>query len=165
MRPRLEYGATVWNPLQKHLINTIENLQRRASKQVPGISHLSYKDRVISLSLPSLQYRCYRGDMIELYKLFHHSYDETVSLILLNSLKNHNNSRKSKRNHQFVIYKESCESPVRRSSFKSRVTDQWNNLPEHIVNAPSLNIFKNRLRNTCGKTMTLRTMRRKSSTK
>ena len=138
MRLHLEYGATFWNPLQKHLINAIEDFQRRASKQVPGISHLSYKERLISLSLPTLQYRRYRGDMIELYKLFHQGYVETLSHILLNSLKNHNNSRKSKRNQQFVIYKKSCKSPVKRSSFKSRVTDQWNNLPEYVVNAPIL---------------------------
>ena len=34
---------------------------------------------------------------------------------------------------------------VRKSYFKCRVTEQWNNLPESIVEAPSINAFKNRL--------------------
>ena len=51
------------------------------------------------------------------------------------------------RGHQYNLYKETCQKDVRRYSFKCRVTNQWNNLPETIVNSPSLNTFKNRLDN------------------
>jgi len=144
VRPHLEYGATVWNPLQGNLITVIENVQRRASKRLPGMVHLSYKERLKLLDLPTLEYRRYRGDMIELYKLFNHHYSEKVSVRLLRSLQN-KAPRNSSRNHHLVIYKDPCQKTVRRSYFKCRVTDQWNNLPEYIISAPSLNTFKNRL--------------------
>ena len=38
-----------------------------------------------------------------------------------------------------------CKKDVRRYSLKCRVTNQWNNLPEAIVTALSLNTFNNRL--------------------
>ena len=34
---------------------------------------------------------------------------------------------------------------VRANSFSNRVVDTWNNLPEDVVNAPSVNAFKSRL--------------------
>ena len=49
------------------------------------------------------------------------------------------------RGHSFLIEKERPEKDIRKYSFKCRVTNQWNNLPNYIVNAPSLNAFKNRL--------------------
>jgi len=144
VRPHLEYGATVWNPIQRNLITVIENVQRRASKRLPGMGDLTYLERLKLLDLPTLEYRRYRGDMIELYKLFNHHYSESVSERLKVSLKK-KAPRQSHRNHQFTIYKDSCQKLVRRSSFKCRVSDQWNNLPAYIVSAPSLNAFKNRL--------------------
>ena len=66
-RPHLEYGAAVWNPHSKKLITMIENVQHRASRLVPGLSNLSYKERLEAMRLPTLQYRRYRGDMIEMY--------------------------------------------------------------------------------------------------
>ena len=46
VRPHLEYGATVWNPHFKKQITLIENVQRRATKQIPGLTHLSYPERL-----------------------------------------------------------------------------------------------------------------------
>ena len=69
VRPHLEYGAAVWNQYKKELIRLIENVQRRASRQVAGISHLPYNRRLEEMKLPTLQYRRFRGDMIKVYKL------------------------------------------------------------------------------------------------
>ena len=61
VRPYLEYADPVWNPhLQKHT-TAIENVQRRASKLIPGMQDLSYEARLRSVGLPTLAYRRYRG--------------------------------------------------------------------------------------------------------
>ena len=44
VRPHLEYASQVWCPYLKKHIEAIENVQRTASKQIPGISSISYED-------------------------------------------------------------------------------------------------------------------------
>jgi len=41
----------------------------RATKLFISIKNFSYKDRLKKLKLPTLKYRCIRGDMIEVYKI------------------------------------------------------------------------------------------------
>ena len=142
VRPHIGYGKAVWNPKAKELINSLENVQRRASKMVPGLGDLSYEERLRVLKLPPLQYRRYRGDMIETYKLAHELYDTSNNFMKFRS----NNARGiNLRGHTFMIEKERTKKDVRKYSFKCRVTNQWNNLPNCVVNAPSLNTFKNLL--------------------
>ena len=49
--------------------DAIENVQRRATKQLPGIKNIPYEERLERLKLSTLAYRRTRGDMIEVYKL------------------------------------------------------------------------------------------------
>ena len=49
VRPNLEYAAAVWSPYTKKDIELIENVQRRATKQVPSLKQLSYTDRLKKL--------------------------------------------------------------------------------------------------------------------
>ena len=135
VRPHLEYGAPIWNPHTKKQITLVENVQRRATKQIAGMKHLSYKERLQKLTLPTLCYRRYRGDMIEMYKLSHRYYDEGATRGFIEFRASHTRNY-SMRGHKFNVFKH---------SFKCRVNDQWNNLPEEIVDAPSLNSFKNKL--------------------
>ena len=132
IRPHVEYGAPVWNPYSKKLSTLIENVQRRASKQIPGLSHLSYEERLRTMKLPTLKYRRYRGDMIELYKMTHDLYDKNAIRKFLDFRSSHS------RGHQFNLFKHSFKKDVRKYSFKWWTTAQWNNLPDSIVYAPSM---------------------------
>ena len=79
VRPHLEYTNPVWNPYLKKHIDMIENIQMRATKLIPGLSDLSYEDRLRRLKLPSLSYRRSRGDMIEVYKIMSGKYDPEIN--------------------------------------------------------------------------------------
>ena len=84
VRPQLEYGAPVWAPHgYGHLkqIDTIENIQMRATKMVPGMPS-SYPERLRLLKKPTLAYRRERGDMIQVYKMLTGCYDKTLPQIL-----------------------------------------------------------------------------------
>lgn len=71
VRPHLEYAATVWSPIYKKDRIAVENVQRRATKLVKNISHMSYGERLQMLGLPSLEYRRERADVIQVYKILH----------------------------------------------------------------------------------------------
>ena len=139
VRPHLEYGNAVWSPhLRKH-VEAIENVQRRATKWVPGLKDLSYECRLKSLNLPTLAYRRYRGDMIEIFKLTHDMYDNQVTTGFLGM------RHSSSRGHSFKIYKPGCSTDLRKYSFKQRIVDQWNMLPAKVVEADTIITFEHRL--------------------
>ena len=50
-------------------VELIEQVQRRATKHVPGLRDMEYSDRLKHLKLPTLVFRRIRGDMIEIYKI------------------------------------------------------------------------------------------------
>ena len=84
VRPHLEYAAPVWSPHLVRQKELLENVQKRATKLVPGLSELSYPDRLRKLNLPTLAYRRVRGDMIQVYKMTCNTggYDNTLPSIL-----------------------------------------------------------------------------------
>ena len=49
------------------------------------------------------------------------------------------------RGHSQKLKKIRIKTELRQNFFSVRVTDVWNSLPESIVNAKSLNCFKNKL--------------------
>ena len=82
VRTHLEYANAVWAPYKKKHIDKIESVQKRATKQIPGLGHLSYPERLKIIKLPTLAYRRIRGDMIEAYKILHMKYDPEASSFL-----------------------------------------------------------------------------------
>jgi len=69
VRSHLKYANSVWYPKRKTDIDKLEQVQKRATKLIPQLSNKSYSDRLKNLNLPTLKYRHYRGDMIELFKI------------------------------------------------------------------------------------------------
>ena len=69
IRPQLEYGNAVWHPYLCKDIDSIEAVQKRFTKLIPGLRDLSYQDRLKHLKLPSLARRRRRGDIIQCFKI------------------------------------------------------------------------------------------------
>jgi len=67
VRPLLEYNTVVWTPYLKGYIHTMENVQRRFTKRLPGCSNLTYAERRTKLCLPTLELRRIHSDLIMCY--------------------------------------------------------------------------------------------------
>ena len=143
VRSHLNYAISIWSPYKQKYKDAIENVQRHATKQLPGMKNILYEEILQILKLPTLAYRRTRGDMIEIYKLLHGKYDSDVS----NTVKLHKDSdtREGTRGHSLKLFIEHAYTNVRKESFSLRVTRLWNDLSEVVVTAPSVNSFKNRL--------------------
>ena len=141
VRPHLEYAQAVWSPyLAKH-INMIERVQIRATKLVDGMGNMDYEERLRQLKLPTLKYRRKRGDMIEVFK-HHNSYDKQALCPTFEPRQRitRNNSRKvTERIPKDGSY--GCQT----NSFYYRTTRVWNELPDLVVSAESIDAFKNKL--------------------
>jgi len=62
VRCHLEYANSVWNAHRQSSIKDLENFQMRATKLVLTVKHLTYKERLLQLKLPTLKYRRTKGD-------------------------------------------------------------------------------------------------------
>ena len=116
----------------------LEKAQRRATKIVPKNRDLTYEQRMRRLKLPSLTYRRKRGDMIQVYKILYELEDTPIDTFFTKLIGN-------TRGHSKRLFKPRCTSSLRQNSFRHRVINDWNNLPEHVVTAPSINAFKSRI--------------------
>jgi len=140
VRPHLEYGNVVWHPRYKKDTDMLESVQHRATRLVPSLRSLNYSERLRAIELPSLMYRRFRGDAIEVYKYLHGLYKvDSQSLLPLSE-----SSGLVTRGHCLKIQKRSCRTQLRGNFFAFRVVNSWNSMPEEVVTAPSVNCFKGR---------------------
>ena len=49
------------------------------------------------------------------------------------------------RGHSLKLYKPKCHTTLRQNFFSIRVINEWNKLPQSVIEAPYVNAFKNRL--------------------
>ena len=146
VRPHLEYASVAWAPRWKRERDALEQVQRRATRLVAGISHLPYPERLERLQLPTLEHRRKRADLIQTYKILHGidkvEYDRACQQCGNSMFKRTNNRRT--RGHSWKLFNQ--HQPGKRKAFlPARVTALWNQLKEETVQAPTVNSFKARL--------------------
>ncbi|KAK3882038.1 hypothetical protein Pcinc_013562 [Petrolisthes cinctipes] len=145
VRPNLEYASVIWSPKLKRDKNALEYVQRRATRLVTGLSGKSYEERLLTLELPTLEFRRQRADMIQMFKLVHGLEElnpapcsECGRMIIQPAL------NVNDRGHDFKLQIQHEPGP-RDNFFKRRATKNWNRLTQDTVSANCVNIFKNRL--------------------
>ena len=143
VRPQIEYANQVWAPKLKRQINSIENVQRRATRMIPGLKDLPYEERLRTLKLPSLSYRRLRGDLIEMFKIVKPveagGYDKDVCEGFL-KLK-----PRDTRGHTFMLSRKHTRLMLRERAFPHKCRDAWNSLSQHVVDANNVKTFESRL--------------------
>jgi len=135
----LEYAGNVWSPWKIKEIESIERVQKRATKMVKECVGLKYEERLKALNLPCLRYRRTRGDLIMVFNMLRNHED----CHCYPHLKRHQDDRT--RGHNYKLDKIRFCKNMRKFYFSNRVVTSWNHLSNKVVNSTNVNEFKNNL--------------------
>ena len=139
IRPIIDYCSVLWNTGYLEDLRLLEGVQRRWTKAVTGLDHLTYADRLARLNLFSVQGRLLRADLIQYWKILNNkSCIPPSSLFTL-----HPNP--TLRRHTLNIHTPHTETDTRQRSFSYRCIRIWNRLPSETVCANTLRSFKKSL--------------------
>jgi len=143
VRPLLEYNSPVWSPHLHKDINIIEKVQRRFTKRLSGLYHLSYDERLSHLQLERLEARRIKTDVITAYKII---FGKTI--LNPGDFFSMTSCPIDTRGHPYKLLSPQCKCDTRKFCFASRVVPIWNRLPTDTTNFTSLNAFKLSLNNS-----------------
>ncbi len=120
-------------------IDRLERVQRRATRMIEGYWDLSYEERLEKTGLIPLDKRRVRGDLIEVFKMMKGiDHVDFENFFKISNIKN-------TRGHCYKLSKQRCKGERRRNFFTQRVINHWNKLPQEVIEADSVNSFKNKL--------------------
>jgi hypothetical protein len=119
--------------VMKGEIDSIEKVQRRFTKRLPGMYKLSYNERLNRLNLVTLELRWLHNDLIYCYKIL-------FGLTSLNCNDFFVRTTNITRGHQYKLFKERSNG-VRYNFFSHRIVNVWNFLPSDVVDFSSVSTF------------------------
>ncbi|KFP46011.1 hypothetical protein N323_11541, partial [Cathartes aura] len=139
LRSHLQCCVKLWGPQHKKDMDLLEQVQRRATKMIRGLEHLSYEDRLRELGLFSLEKRSLQGDLTAAFQYLKGACKKAKEGLFTRACSDRT------RSNSFKLQEGRFRLDVRKEFFTVRVVRHWHRLPREAVDAPSLETFKARL--------------------
>ncbi|KFQ76371.1 hypothetical protein N335_08502, partial [Phaethon lepturus] len=139
VRPHLESCVQLWSPQHSKDMDFLEQVQRRATKMIRGMEHLSSKDRVKELELFSLEKKRLWADLLAAFQYLKGAYKKDGDRLFSRACSNRT------RGNGFKLKEGRFRLGISKKFFTMRVVKDWHRLPREVVDAPSLATFEVRL--------------------
>ncbi len=141
IRPLLEYGDIIWDNCSNELKNDMDAVQKEAARIVTGATKLcSLENLSRDLKWEPLATRRKKHKLTQLYKMKNNLTPNYLTSLIPTQMQ----TRYELRNADNIPLVHS-RTQAHNNSFLPSAIREWNILPGHIRNAPTLSSFKNRL--------------------
>lgn len=131
------YGSVFWSA-NKHELNMIESIQRRATKYILNNSSSEYKLRLRLLNMLPLCYCKEMADICFIYKCIHNFY----AIDIRNLLNFHVSTRTTRSSYRYQLLIPRVMHTEKFAQFyTNRIVPIWNSLPDAVKSTPSRNKF------------------------
>ena len=126
-------------------MEVLERVQRRAVMMVSNLQGKSYEERLAELDMVTLETRRRRGDMIQTFKIMSGTDDVRPEtwFTLGNTVEREGAAHTRSTTNNYTIKESRANTDIRKNFFSLRVIKPWNNLPDHVKSASTVNSFKN----------------------
>ncbi len=140
VRPKLEYGSSLWSPYTKKYVKLIENVQRRATKFILNYPEdMKYIDRLIKLNLLPLEYRRQISDLTFFFKSRNGLVTTDINKFLTVFEPGYRTRNYDINNYNLII---KHKQDYYRKSYFIRTAELWNTLPSQVKQCESIRTFK-----------------------
>ena len=144
-RPHLKYAVPVWNPYLKKDIEKLEDIQHKMTRPKPTLRKNEYGFRLSKLRLTTLETKRKRGNLIEFYKIINGSDQFKWKIIpqkIVQGVMDGPAARNLRREGICFRREPANICTSRNEFFLNRVIPLWNELPQKVREAVTLNSFK-----------------------
>jgi len=139
VKPHLESYVQLWSPQLRKDREMLEWIQRRATKMIRGLEHLSYEEGLRELGLLSLEKRRLQGDLTAAFQHLKGAHRKDGENLFSKCCCDRT------RSNGFKLREDRFRPDIRKKFFTARVLKHWNGLPREVADVPSLETFKARL--------------------
>ena len=145
VRPHLEYAIQSWSPWLIQDKEVLEKVQKRAIRMVSNLKGKTYEERLVEANMTTLETRRYRGDLIQMFRIMTGK-DDVDPNIWFQTMADSRGTGIGTRQATglFNILPTESNGQTRSNFFSQRVVAPWNNLPNSVKQATTVNMFKNR---------------------
>jgi len=120
-------------------MNQLKQFQRRVTKMIRRLEHLSYEERLRELGLFSLEKRRLLGNLLAAFQFLKGTCKKAGEGLLTRVCGDRTMGT------SFILKESGFRLHIGKKFFTLRVMRHWNRMPRAVVAAPSLKVFKARL--------------------
>ena len=143
IRCHLEYCVQAWSPYTVADKELLEKVQRRAVGMISGLTGGTYEERLAECGLTTLEERRTRGDLIQTWKIIH-GIDSVERSTWFQMVADEDTMHRTRLvADKTKLVKPKWKHKPREQYFSVRVVDRWNELPQSVREAKTINTFKN----------------------